>query len=120
MDYRKLTEEEERVILHKGTEYPFTGKYDKFYEEGVFHCKQCGTPLFKSESKFNSGSGWPSFDDTISGNVSEILDRDGRRVEIVCANCGGHLGHVFRGESFTEKNSRFCVNSISIIHSKDI
>ncbi len=117
--YRELTPEEERVIIGKGTEYPFTGKYDKFYEEGVYSCKRCNTPLFKSESKFNSGSGWPSFDDAIDNNVLELPDADGRRVEIVCKNCGGHLGHVFRGEGFTDKNSRFCVNSISIVHESD-
>jgi methionine-R-sulfoxide reductase len=116
MGYRTLNEEEQRVILHKGTEYPFTGKYDKFYEDGVYSCKQCGESLFDSSSKFNSGSGWPSFDDAIDGKVSEVPDKDGRRVEIVCSNCGGHLGHVFRGEGFTDKNARFCVNSVSLIH----
>jgi methionine-R-sulfoxide reductase len=116
---KKLTAEEENIILHKGTEYPFTGKYNNFYEDGVFYCKQCETPLFKSEDKFNSGTGWPSFDEAIDGNVGEIPDRDGHRVEIVCAKCGGHLGHVFRGEGLTKKNSRFCVNSLSLVHESD-
>jgi methionine-R-sulfoxide reductase len=116
---RKLTAEEEKVILKKGTEYPFTGRYNSFYEDGIYYCKQCETPLFKSDTKFNSGTGWPSFDDGIEENVKELPDADGHRVEIVCANCGGHLGHVFRGEGFTEKNSRFCVNSISLLHESD-
>ena len=101
-NYKKLTEEEIRVIINKGTEYPFSGIYNDFKNKGVFNCKQCGTPLFKSESKFNSRCGWPSFDDAIDGNVKEILDIDGKRIEIVCNNCEGHLGHVFRGENFTE------------------
>ncbi|MBL56433.1 MAG: methionine sulfoxide reductase [Flavobacteriales bacterium] len=113
-NYRKLTDEEARVIIHKGTEYPFTGEYNTFKDQGVFHCKQCNTPLFSSKDKFNSGSGWPSFDDIIGNNVSEIPDSDGSRTEIVCATCGGHLGHVFRGEGFTDKNTRHCVNSISL------
>ena len=112
--YKKLTEEETRVIINKGTEYPYSGIYNDFKDNGIYNCKQCNTPLFKSESKFNSRCGWPSFDDAIDGNVKEILDIDGRRIEIVCNNCGGHLGHVFRGENFTEKNTRHCVNSISL------
>ena len=113
-NYKKLTEEETRVIVNKGTEYPYSGTYNDFKESGVFNCKQCETPLFKSESKFNSRSGWPSFDDAIDGNVKEILDSDGKRSEIVCKYCDGHLGHVFRGEKFTEKDTRHCVNSISL------
>jgi len=120
MKYRDLNEEEERVILHKGTEYPATGKYDKYYENGKYFCKRCETALFTSESKFKSGSGWPSFDAGIDKSVKEIPDRDGSRVEIVCEKCDGHLGHVFRGEGFTDKNARFCVNSISLIHEKDL
>jgi len=111
---KKLTPQEEYVIIHKGTEPPYSGKYDKFFEEGIYFCKQCGQPLFKSSAKFNSGTGWPSFDEPIKGAVKELLDADGRRVEIVCSNCNGHLGHVFDGEQFTAKNRRFCVNSISL------
>lgn len=114
MEFKKLNPEEARVILHKGTEMPFTGKYDKFYEKGTYTCKQCGAVLYKSSDKFNSGCGWPSFDDAIEGAVKEVPDADGMRVEIVCANCGAHLGHVFRGEQITPKNTRHCVNSISM------
>ena len=113
-NYRKLTAEEERVLIHKGTEYPYTGKYNSFKDKGVFNCKQCNIPLFKSDDKFDSGCGWPSFDDAIENNVQEIPDADGRRTEIVCRECGGHLGHVFKGERFTKKNTRHCVNSISL------
>lgn len=113
-NFNKLTSEEERVIINKGTEYPYSGKFNDFKDTGEFICKQCNTPLFKSESKFNSRSGWPSFDDAIGNNVKELLDADGKRSEIVCNNCGGHLGHVFRGEGFTEKDTRHCVNSISL------
>ena len=114
MKYNELTDEEKYVIENKGTEYPFTGKYNDFYEEGIFTCKKCNAPLYKSSDKFKSGCGWPSFDDEIKGAVKRIPDRDGRRVEIVCAKCGGHLGHVFEGEGFTAKNTRHCVNSISL------
>ncbi len=111
---KELTNEEKRVILNKGTELPFSGKYYNFHERGTYVCKQCGTPLYFSEAKFDSGCGWPSFDEEISGAVRRLPDVDGRRTEIVCAKCGGHLGHVFTGEGFTPKDTRHCVNSISM------
>jgi len=114
MKYNKLNAEEIRIIENKGTELPFSGKYNNFYQDGVYLCKKCNSELFRSKDKFNSNSGWPSFDDSIKGKVKEVLDRDGRRIEIICANCGGHLGHVFRGEQFTPKNTRHCVNSLSL------
>lgn len=113
-DYNVLTEEEKRVILYKGTEYPFTGKYYKHKAKGTYICKQCNAPLYRSEHKFDSHCGWPSFDDEIKGAVKRVPDADGERIEIICNNCGGHLGHVFEGEGFTAKNIRHCVNSISI------
>jgi peptide methionine sulfoxide reductase msrA/msrB len=112
--YNKLTPDEARVILHEGTERAFTGEYFNLKKEGVYICRQCNNPLFRSEDKFDSGTGWPSFDDFIPGSVKEVSDADGYRVEIECANCGGHLGHVFKGEGFTQKQTRHCANSISL------
>ena len=114
MKLNKLTPVEESVIIKKGTEPAFTGKYEKFFQDGTYTCRQCGAPLYKSGAKFNSGCGWPSFDQEISGSVARQTDKDGRRTEILCSACGGHLGHVFEGEGFTQKNSRHCVNSVSI------
>ena len=118
-EWNELTPDEKRIIINKGTEYPNTGEYNSFYEKGTFVCRQCEAPLYRSETKFNSGCGWPSFDDQIAQNVTHILDADSRRTEIVCANCKGHLGHVFFGERFTEKDTRHCVNSISMKFIKD-
>jgi peptide-methionine (R)-S-oxide reductase len=113
-EWNELNLEEKRVILNKGTEAPFQGEYNDLYTEGTFVCRQCDAPLYSSADKFKSGCGWPSFDDDLKANVKRVSDSDGRRVEIVCSNCEGHLGHVFEGERFTDKNTRHCVNSISI------
>ena len=113
--YRKLTREEERVIVHKATEAPFTGEYDNFFEKGVYTCRRCGAELFESDDKFDARCGWPSFDVQIPGAVKWVPDRDGIRTEVICTNCGAHLGHVFLGERLTPKNTRYCVNSISMI-----
>ena len=114
MKFNNLTQDEKYIIEQKGTEYRFSGIYNDFYEEGVYLCKKCNAPLYKSEDKFKSSCGWPSFDDEIVGAIKKVPDADGRRVEIVCQKCGGHLGHIFEGEGFTSKNIRHCVNSLSL------
>lgn len=114
MNLKKLTPEEARVIIHKGTEAPFSGEFCDNHREGKYLCKQCGAELFSSKDKFDSGCGWPSFDDEIPASVKKVLDKDGRRTEILCKKCDGHLGHIFHGEGFTTKDARYCVNSISL------
>ena len=113
-EFNELTPEEARVIIDKGTERPFTGEYTKFKERGAFVCRRCNAPLYRSEDKFDSQCGWPSFDDELPDAVERHTDTDGQRIEIVCQNCGGHLGHVFTGEGMTAKNTRHCVNSVSL------
>ena len=114
-EFRKLNDFEQYVILKKGTERPFTGEYHTTKEKGTYHCKQCHAALYQSAAKFESDCGWPSFDDEIKGAVLRIPDADGHRTEIVCTHCKGHLGHVFNGERYTVKNTRHCVNSVSLV-----
>jgi len=114
MQLNPLTSEEKRVIEGRGTEAPFSGEYEKFFNEGVYVCRRCNAPLYRSEDKFDARCGWPSFDDALPGAVSSIPDADGRRTEIQCARCDAHLGHVFNGEQFTPKDTRYCVNSLSM------
>jgi methionine-R-sulfoxide reductase len=114
-EYNALTPEEKQVLLHKATEMPFVGKFTEHFETGGHYvCKQCDAPLYRSEHKFHSQCGWPAFDDEVEGSVRKEVDADGMRIEILCATCDGHLGHVFEGEGFTAKNIRHCVNSISM------
>ncbi len=112
--YNPLTPSERYVIERKGTEPPFTGEYDDFYEKGVYLCRRCNAELYRSDDKFDARCGWPAFDQEVEGAVRRLPDRDGFRIEIECAACGGHLGHVFMGEGFTPTNTRHCVNSLSM------
>ena len=113
-DHNPLSEEVGNIIEDKGTEPPFSGEYDKFCEPGTYLCRRCNTPLYKSTSKFDAGCGWPAFDEEIEGAVKQLPDADGIRTEILCESCDGHLGHVFKGENHTPKDTRHCVNSLSM------
>lgn len=114
MNFNTLTKEEENIILRKGTEKPFNGEYDNFFREGLYICKRCNAPLYRSEYKFDAKCGWPSFDEEITGATRSQANSDGERMEVLCVNCGAHLGHIFLGENLTEKNTRHCVNSLSL------
>lgn len=114
MAYNNLTPKEKRIIEDKGTEAPFSGEYDNFYKDGIFICRKCNTPLFSSKAKFDAKCGWPSFDENFPNALEHLVDSDGQRIEIECANCKAHLGHVFEGEHLTDKDTRHCVNSLSI------
>ncbi len=114
MSYNRLTTQEEDIIAGKGTETPFSGEYDNFFEDGTFICKRCNARLFSSVAKFEAGCGWPSFDEEYPNSLERLPDPDGERIEIKCRNCGAHLGHEFLGEHLTEKNTRHCVNSLSV------
>ena len=113
-DYNEISPEERQVIEFKGTEPPFTGEYDDFYKEGIYVCRRCNSELYRSDDKFNAHCGWPAFDQEVPGSVNRLPDPDGQRTEIECASCGGHLGHIFIGEHLTQKNTRHCVNSLSM------
>jgi peptide-methionine (R)-S-oxide reductase len=114
MPYNNLTAEESRIIVGQGTEAPFTGEYDKLFQEGTYICRRCNNSLFSSEAKFNSETGWPSFDEDFPNSIEKVKDADGQRIEMSCANCGAHLGHIFTGEHKTNKNMRYCANSLSL------
>lgn len=114
MPYNQLTPEERRVIEDKKTESPYTSEYEEFFQPGTYICRRCNAPLYLSEDKFNAHCGWPSFDDEIKGAVTHQLDADGQRTEAACTHCGAHLGHIFKGEEFTPKDTRHCVNSVSL------
>lgn len=114
MAFNQLTRDEKHIIEDKGIERPFSGEYDSFYEDGTFICRKCNSPLFSSQAKFDAGCGWPAFDQNFPGAVKRLIDADGYRAEIECTHCGAHLGHVFEGEHITDKDTRNCVNSLSI------
>ena len=114
MAYNNISSEEADIIVNKGTEAPFSGEYDNFYKDGTYVCRRCNLPLFSAKNKYDAGCGWPAFDENFPNAVKRIPDNDGQRTEIQCSHCGAHLGHVFLGEHFTEKDTRHCVNSLSI------